>query len=232
MPSIKDAIKAGADMKGYAPAPALPVLPQMVNDNRPKANPSIRCPLPPFNSDPDTLRQFETGYQMPQVRVIPLPVTSGVAVPTAPTAGVGTSAAASSSSSTAVVTPTEVSVTMNTGVLAAGQIFTGTVQMAKVFTLLNLAATQICELRIYGSAGAQSFDESRPVDDPVSPEITSNFIVSANFDTVPFTWPCQDLSGVNQNTPRNSTIYVTVINTDENAVSNIAVTITYLPGEL
>lgn len=231
MPSIKDAIKAGSDLKGYSPAPSLPVLPQMVNDNRPKANPSIRCPLPPFNSDPDTLRQFETGYQMPQIRVIPLPVTSGVAVPTAASASTG-SAASSSSSSSVVVSPTEVSVMMNTGVLASGQIFTGTVQMAKAFNLLNIAATQICEVRIYGTAGVQSFDELRPVDDPVPPEITSNVIVCVNFDTVPFAWPCQDLAGQNQNTPRNSTIYVTVINTDVNAVSNIAVTITYLPLEL
>jgi hypothetical protein len=31
----------------------------------------IRCPLPPFNADPDTLRQFETG-QVPQIRFLPL----------------------------------------------------------------------------------------------------------------------------------------------------------------
>lgn len=229
MPSIKEAM--GADLSGYTPmdTPKYPVLSQMITGGKPKANPSIRCPLPPFNSDPDTLRQFEIGTEMPQVRVVPLPPL----IDAAPTRSiVSTSSAATSSSSSSTTTKLlPLSQVLQTGVMGAGTSFTGSLQLLKSFQLLSLSSTLECEVRLYGSSAAQAFDLSRAEGDPVPPEIMSNIISCVTFDQLPYTWPFQNIIGVNQDTPQNSTLYVTVFNTDVSAVTNISVTVAYLPLE-
>src|SRR5205814_1729752 len=76
MSSIKDAINA--DLSNYEPVqpPRPSVELSRISENK-KATSTIRCPLPPFNFSPDTLRQYETGGLVPQVRVIPVPVNTG-----------------------------------------------------------------------------------------------------------------------------------------------------------
>lgn len=228
MPSIKDA--QGADLSGYTPMTAqLPVITRMITDKA-KANPSRRCPLPPFNSDPDTLRQFEIGTQSPLIRVIPLPEVTNTAAPTF----ASTAASVASSSSTVVpvaTTLTALSVTLSTGVLAAGSSFTGSVQMKKSFQLLSLAASAVCEVRLYGTAAAQSFDNGRVGDVPVPAETSQNIISCVTFDTLPYAWPWQNKIAANQDTPQSSTVYISVFNTDVSTVSNINVVISYLPLE-
>jgi hypothetical protein len=81
MPPLNDTLRKDSP-EGFAPAStrlALPVpaLPGQADSFR--ANPIIRCPLPPINAGPDTLRQFNDGNtDIPRRRVLPLPVTNSM----------------------------------------------------------------------------------------------------------------------------------------------------------
>src|SRR6266702_6429600 len=97
MASIQDAV--AADLSEYRAVEPSRV-PQEF-DGRVRANPVIRCPLPPFGADPDVLRQFETGSQIPHIRLFPLLPTFSAA--TTKTAAAATSSVASSSSSSSSV---------------------------------------------------------------------------------------------------------------------------------
>lgn len=232
MPSIADAVKAAGSLKGYSvvePA-SLPVVPQMINDNKPKANPNIRCPLPPFNSNPDTLRQFETGTTMPQIRVIPLPPIRQAAPSRAAVAS--SSSSASSSSTTIPTTLAPVSVALNTGGILAGGSFTGSVILtAESFQLLSVSSDSQCEVRLYGTAADQSADIVRTEGDPLPAETTKNVISCVSLDTLPFLWEWQNRTGANQDTPQAKTLYVTAFNTTAFDVTNILVTFAYVPLE-
>lgn len=227
MPSIRESM--GADLTKYSEA-RLPVMVQMVNDNKPRANPFLRCPLPPFNSDPDTQRQFDTGTQSPKLRVIPLPALATTATTTASTA-----TSSSSSSSTSVVpvatTLTAKSITIATPVLAPGGNFQTSIAAAKSFQLLGLTADARCEVRIYGTAIMQAFDAPRAEGDPVPAEIISNIVTCTSFDELPYTWAWQNRMGANQDTPQTVTLYVTVFNTSPTDASNVNIAISYLPLE-
>ena len=233
MPSIKDA--KNADLSGYTPSPApqLPVVAQTITGDRLKANPSIRCPLPPFNSDPDTLRQFENGTLSPKIRVLPLPPNPGSGGGTTTIVNnVGTSGSSGGGTSTNTTTTLVASsVAPVTGLLIAGGVFTGTVLLAKSFQLLSISANAACEVRLYGTAAAQAFDAARPLDTPVSPEVTSNLIVDVVLDTLPYFWPLQNIVGANQDTPQSKTLYISVFNLAGAPVTNIAVTLNYVALE-
>jgi hypothetical protein len=232
MPSIKEAM--GADLSGYKPSsgPVSPVSPASVGVDRPKANPSLRCPLPPFNIDPDTLRQFETSG-VPQIRVIPLPdAASATAAPARAVASASAATASNTTVTTASSTPAaSQTATFSTGVILVGSSFMTSVAMAKAFQLLAITVDQLSEVRLYGTANSQAFDNVRPVDVPVAAEISSNIVTSVNFDTLPYTWGWQNRGGANQDSPQAVTIYVSVFNTDVVDVTNINVTITYVPLE-
>ena len=227
MPSIADSKKA--DLSGYTPVSTPPAVAQTITGDRPKANPSIRCPLPPFNSDPDTLRQFENGTLSPKIRVLPLPPNPG-------TGGSGTTiinnnVSGGSSSSTSTNTLVASSAVPNTGVIVTGGVFTGSVQLAKSFQLLSISANAACEVRLYGTAAAQAFDAARPLDAPVPPEVTSNLIVDVVLDTLPYFWPLQNITGVNQDVPQSKTLYMSVFNLAGMPVTNISVTLNYVALE-
>jgi len=230
MSTLREALDADVSATHTRVLPGqLPVLPQMVDDSRPKANSFLRCPLPPFNSDPDTLRQFETGNQMPQIRVMPLP-TQATATSTSGSA----SSSASSGSSSVVPVQTSlkpVSVPISTGVLVPGANYQTTLLTAKSFQLLSITATNQCEVRIYGSAIAQSFDVSRPLDSPVAAEISANIITCPAMDELPFQWQWQNRIGANQDTPQSTNMYITVFNTHPSDAASISLALTYLPLE-
>jgi hypothetical protein len=241
LPSIKES--QNADLSGYIPSLG-PVAPEHLGVQRPRANPMIRCPLPPFGADPDDLRQFETG-QVPQIRVIPLPDPATIPAPPTKTVAAPTSAATPSfievtnivnlsvdaAISKLALASTPVSVNFSTGVILAGASFLTSVTMAKSFQLLSLIADQLCAVRIYGTADSQTFDNARPIDAPVAPELSNLIVTSIIFDTLPYAWGWAGRMGSNQDVTRSSTIYVSVFNTDVVDVSNINVSISYLPLE-
>jgi hypothetical protein len=226
MPSIKDAINT--NLSGYIPVTAkLPVIATVPHVE--KSNAFLRTVLPPFNSDPDTLRQFEDGSIVPKIRVMPLPVLSTTETTVVSSASSTSSSSSSSSSTTTKLLPK--TAVLTTPLLPAGAFFAGNVQMAESFQLIAMNVTSPCEVRIYGTPTAQSNDSVRANDSPIPPEITANVITSVNIDTVPYQWAWQNVIGANQDSPQSSTIYITVVNNDPTMADAITVTLTYLPLE-
>jgi len=223
----------GSDLSGYRPTTD-PVVKTTapVTQSTMRASTILRCPLPSFGADVDSLRQFEQGAGVPQIRIIPPPVIAQVAK-TAAASGQFASSASSSSSSSTTVSLVAASVTINVGTLAPLSSFSGSASvLKKSFQLLSISATQACEVRLYGTALAQLIDSGRATDDPVPAETSQNIMTDIGFDTIPYVWGWQNRICANGDVPQTGTIYVTVVNPDSsNTISGLAVVITYLPLE-
>lgn len=227
MPSIKEAVKT--DLSKFSAMITKPPIMAAV-PNLARVNSYLRCTLPPFNIDPDTLRQFENGSSTPKNRVMPLPQNS-LSEGTVTEEGTSVSSSSSSGGSSSTNTLPPKSITVTTSLLAFGSAFVGSVGVAKSFQLLSVSANAVCEVRLYGTQLAQLHDQSRTNDQPVAPEITNNVISCVTFDTSPYTWPFQNIIGANQNNPQTTTLYVTVINTSPTTSAAITVTLQYVPLE-
>lgn len=224
MPPIKDAVRT--DLSGYIPVPPAPPLLSIVPVNSgPAVN--LRCPLPPFNADPDSLRQFENQGSGPKNRVWPRPQQNGTSTTTTVTSVITGSGSSSSSTSTLV----SQSASVTTGLLIAGIPFQGFVTMAESFQLLNMNVNAPCEVRIYGTAQAQAIDVYRVTGAPVPPEVSANLISCVTFDTMPYTWGWQNRCGSNQSSPQTTSVYVSVFNTVPSSETPVTVNIQYLPLE-
>jgi len=226
MPSLKDAI-ANAKLPNYVPAPAAPTA---VDVQPPPAstNSNMRFILPPFNADPDSVRQFESNS--PKIRIWPRPQQTGGTSTTTKTSGTAATSASSSSSAASVTLLTKTAV-FTTNLLPAGSNYQTSLQLSKSFQLITMTANTPCEVRIYGTQQAQLFDTPRPTGNPVPPEITQNILTCVTLTTPPFVWPWQNRCGANQDIPQSSTIYVTVFNVVPTSATPATVTITYLPLE-
>lgn len=222
MPSIAKSV--AADLSMYKPEQTpLPIVNELGSQNN---LPTIRCPLPPFNVTPDTLRQFDNKGQTPQVRLIPLPVTANTTVnQTTNTTVTG----GSSSSSSAGTTLKAATVTYTPGVIAGGSQVLGAITMAKSFQLLNLVSNTACDIRLYASAVVQAQDASRLTDQPVPLELTSGIITNVVFDTSPFQWNWQNRAGASPTAV--TTMYITVVNTSSSGAISPTINISYLPLE-
>jgi hypothetical protein len=227
MPSLKDAI-ANAKLPNYVPAPAAPTA---VDVQPPPAstNSNMRFILPPFNADPDSVRQFESNS--PKIRIWPRPQQTGGTGTTTATSATTATAASSSSSSAATVTLLPKTAVFTTNILPAGSSYLTTLQLSKSFQLITVAANVPCEVRIYGTQQAQLFDLPRPTGNPVPPEITQNILTCVTLTTTPFVWGWQNRCGANQDIPQTSSIYVTVFNVVPTSAAPATVSITYLPLE-
>jgi hypothetical protein len=226
MPSLSDVLATKLSSK-YAPAEQKPpVLAITPSDNMPVNN--LRCILPPFNSDPDTLRQFNNQTTGPKNRIWPLPqpIASGSTVTeSAPAFSV------SSASSSGSVSLGPKTVTFITGSLPLGTVIQTSLQMSQSYQLLSLSANALCEVRIYGSQNAQSFDASRPTGNPVPPEVSSNIVTCVTLNTPPLDWFFQNVMGASGNNPQTATVYVSVIGINPVSAAPVTVTINYLPLE-
>ena len=226
MPSLQDAIQSSKSLSGYEPVPTKPpVLATVPTESGPSTN--LRCPLPPFNADPDSLRQFEDSSTGPKNRIWPQPQKSGSVSTT--TVVTNQSTSTSSSSSTSNLQSKIVGIT--TGLLPASTVFQGSVTMAQSFQLLSLTVSGPCEVRLYGSQAAQSIDAYRVTGAPVAAEVTGNIITCVTFDTAPYVWGFQSVVGSNQNIPQTTAIYVSVLNTNPLLANAVTATIKYLPLE-
>ena len=227
MPSLKEAISTA--LPNYVPAtpqpPVAPILPHFNQQNR-----YLRCILPPFNADVDSLRQFDNGSSSPKTRVMPLPGHSTIGGKTTITNNI-TSSSSSSGSGTGAVVLLPLSVFLTTTLLPVGSVYTGSIALSQSFQLISVSTTAPCEVRLYGTALAQAHDASRNADDPVAPEISSNIISCVNLDTSPYIWNFQNRVGANQDSPQGTAIYVTVINTDPSLAEAVTVTLVYVPLE-
>lgn len=227
MPSIEEAVNL--DRSGYGP-PKRPVLSPGGLENRINVNANRRFILPPFGADTDSIRQFlEDGNPNPKIRVWPVPQAA-----TNSTTVINNAASVSSSSSSSSTPSSGIAIktaTLNTGLIDVGSSFVGSVAIAKSFQLISLTSTEACEIRMYGTNVVQSFDLSRATDDPVPAEIIPNIITDVIFDTLPYSWQFQSVVAANQGAPQTTTIYVTVINTTDSVLTNVTVSIGYVPLE-
>lgn len=231
MPGLKDVL--ATTREGFVPAPDRPPLPspaQLPGKSGFNPNPSIRCPLPPFNAGIDTLRQFDgDNGESPRRRVIPLPVQSQIGM--GGTVNVSTTVISGGSGGGTTPNPlTAKTVSYVTPVLAPGTFATAALNMAKSFQLILFDANAKCEMRMYGSAFGQAADIGRALDSPVPAEVFNDLITDVAVDDTPFDWSWQNRVGVNTATPQTTQAYITVWNTDD-VPAQININITFLPLE-
>jgi hypothetical protein len=232
MPSLKDSLRT--NLEGFVPAaPALslpPIATLPGQSNNFKANPSIRCPLPPFNAGPDTLRQFDQGDgDSPKRRVIPLPVQSQIGTGSI-IQNVSVISSASSGGGTATAGLTARTVIYTSPVLAPGASDAVALTMAKSFQLIFADANTRCEMRLYGSALGQAVDSGRAIDSPVAAEVFNDLITDLVLDTAPYDWSWQNRVGVNTDLPQSARAFITVWNTDT-VDAQITIALVFLPLE-
>jgi hypothetical protein len=235
MPPLKDMVRAS--LPGFAPAEnSMPPIPVSQQEGGEKPNQYIRCPLPPFNIDPDTLRQFDERGKTPTRRVIPLPQQqsggSGTTTINQNTTviqqgGSGGSGSGGGTSGLSVAT-----VAFNVPTLAPGATFMITISMAKSFQLLQLATSQPCEVRLYGTNVAQVVDIARSTDEPVPYEVFPGIITDVVLDSPPYQWSWQNQVGRNADAVTGTSIYATVVNPSSGGIGPGVVTVTYLPMEV
>lgn len=193
-------------------------------------NPYIRCPLPPFNAGPDTLRQFNENGKTPTRRVIPLPESTmnggGGSVSNTTIIQQGGSGSSTApkliSASVAIAVPP----------LAPGEAFMAFAAAAKSYQLLQLSSTEALEVRLYADAATQGADTPRDTDTAVPYEVVPGVITDVVFDTAPYVWNWQNRIGANADGPQTLNLYISVINpSDLTGTSNAVVTVTFLPLE-
>lgn len=238
MPSTNDTLLRNLNLEGYKPVDAPPVSPKAPPPvhSEPGRNTMIRCPLPPlWEASPDSLRQFYVNDKVPQIRLLspqPLPLASlgssstsssgGSSSGSAITGTVLSSSGGGSSSGTVAQTATPFAI--RTQVLGAGAQFVGSVQIAKGFQLLSVAANGACRIQLYGTAQAQAQDLGRALDEPPAAGTTQNIITDLALDTPPYSWSFQNRIAANADSPQTSTVYVTISNI---GLAAVAYTVTF-----
>jgi hypothetical protein len=196
-------------------------------------NPNIRCPLPPFNSSPDVLRQFNESGKVPATRVIPLPVATTLGTGTTIFNGTSTSSGGSGGSGGLVPTPTPslapATQTISVPILVSGGSYLTTIQLAKSYQLQSVTSNQPVEIRLYASKIAQISDSPRLTDTAPPFETTVNLITDVVLDTAPYLWTWQNRVAVNADSPQTLNAYITVFNPAGHSVSAATLTILYIP---
>lgn len=227
MPALKDVLTKGLPA-GYVPVDMSPSPPGVQPDDQAQQSSSMaRCPLPPTTADADSLRTFEKGSSTPQFRVMPIPPQNG-GTTTVTTGSASTSSSSSSSGSSTTSVAQTAAVTVS---IPANSAILTRVTASRSFQLFSVGTTAPCDVRLYGNQGAQSADSSRQIDGPVPAELSQNIILDVVFDTTPYFWNTQNITGVNADSPQSTSLYVSVFNPQSTPVSNITVYITFVPIE-
>jgi len=245
MPSLSETIASSKNLSSHTPIIAAPPVQSTVPQAQgPSTN--LRFILPAFNSDPDTLRQFDNMSTSTKIRILPRPqprglttakTTGGTAVSTSTSggsnSGSGSSGSGSGGSGGSFVDNILLTQTapITTGVLSLGTVVQTSTQMAQSGQLINMFSNGPCEVRLYGTQTAQAFDASRPSGNPIPPEISQNVITCVIFDTSPFSWTWQSRMFTNGDNPQTATIYVTVVGTNSLSGAPVTVTVQFLPLE-
>jgi len=235
MPPLASTLRS-SPLPGFVPVQALPqpAVPAPVGlpgeSSSFTANRFIRSPLPPINSNPDTLRQFDDGDTgVPRRRLLPLPqITSAGGSTTTNTTVVSPASGGGSSSTTGLTTVTlnYVSPLLNVGSASIQSLNVA----SKSYQLISATANGACEIRIYGSAAAQASDFGRATYAPLAAELNNNMVTDVVFDTSPYVWNWQNRVGANQDSPQANIAYLTVFNTGS-APQNLHIAFVVLPLE-
>lgn len=231
MPPLKSRLRSGTPEGFAAQTESSEALPRVKDSGRVLgANPFIRCPLPPFNSSPDSLRQFEENGKIPARRVIPLPVATQVGGNTTIVNQTSAAGSGGGSSSSGTIPVTAKTVTLDCPTMNPGDVFPATITIAKVAALMILTSSDPCEIRVYGDPATQTSDIGRQADNSPQYEVTPGLVSDVVFDTNPFTWNWQNRLFVNQDSPATTNLYITVFNVSGGVITP-SVTLTYLPLE-
>lgn len=191
-------------------------------------NPFLRCPLPPFNAGPDTLRQFDESGKTPTRRVIPLPLQTNMGGNATVVQNTSvTTQSGGGSGGNVPVTVIAKTVTINAGIIPPNGVVIKSVTTSIIAVLISVGASAPCEVRIYGDSGTQSSDVPRVTDAAVPFEITPGVVTDVVLDTSPYQFNWENRLFVNHDSPQTTTMYVTVLNPSAGTVTP-AVTITYL----
>jgi hypothetical protein len=233
MPPLTDMLKVQS-LKGFEAAENPRSAPPTTKSEEQSAlNPYLRCPLPPFSTTVDTIRQWNMTGKNPVMRVIPLPTQQGAGGgASANVTNVTTTSSGSGGGSTTPTTLAPVTKLIAVPFLAPGQTFITVVQLSKSFQLLQLGALQPIETRIYSNAATQAVDSSRTPDASVDYNQIEGVITDIIFDNPPFQWNWENRVGCNADSPQTTNIYITVVNPSSVAgTPPTTVTLVYLPLE-
>jgi hypothetical protein len=233
MPPLNEMLKVQS-LKGFEAVENPPSAPPTTKSEEQSAlNPYLRCPLPPFSTTVDTIRQWNMTGKNPVMRVIPLPTQQGAGGGAGSNiTNVTTTTSGSGGGSTTPTTLTPLTKLISVPFLAPGQTFNTIALMAKSFQLLQLGATQPVETRIYSNAATQSIDSVRTPDASVDYNQIEGVITDIIFDHAPFQWNWENRIGANADSPQTTNIYITIVNPSSVAgTAPTTVTIVYLPLE-
>lgn len=233
MPPLSTMLKTQS-LPGFVGVENPPTLPSLPPEEEGfMLNPYLRCPLPPFSTTVDTIRQWNMTGKTPVMRVIPLPTQQG--------AGGGATTVnntTTTSSGGGTVTPAApttilpVTAFFNFPAMGPAGTFTIVLKMIQSFQLLQLISTQPIEVRMYSNTATQTQDIARPTDFAVTFDAIEGFITDVTFDTPPFSYEWQNRVGANADTPQTVNAYITVVNPSQIAGVNAGtVTVIYAPLE-
>ena len=233
MPSVQDAINADRskltpiDMTQQAEQKP----PAALSDSRINSllkSPYARCPLPPSNNSADSLRQWGQGTDVPVFRTSAPPPNSSLGGGST-TVNASSSSSSSSGGTTPTTLPSSQNASITTPTLAPGQTWTGTLQMAKSFIVIQVTGSAFCRVELYGTKIAQTLDLSRPVTQGPS-NTTRGLILDVALLTAK-TWQVLDCVGSNDDaTQRSATIYITITNLSTGAGA-ITASLLFVPEE-
>ena len=232
MASLKESLAADTGHYIPSPKPGVQYAPPVGIDLQPVRNPMLRCPIPPISVTPDSLRQFDIGCKVPQMRLLTPPnniTGSGLFIQN--TNIVSNTSSGSSSGGTGTSTNLKAKQTsITTSVLNFNDIFQGSLLLAKSFQLLQVTVSSAARVEIYGTALAQINDLSRGLDEAFPAGTSQNIITDLAIDSAPLVWSWQNKIGANNDFPQTSLIYITVTNLSVASLT-ITVTIGYVPLE-
>jgi len=192
-------------------------------------SPYARCPLPASNNSADSLRQWGQGSEVPIFRTSAPPANSSNGGGSS-TINVGSISTSSSSSggTTPATMPSSQNASVTTPTLAPGQTWTGTLQMAKSFIVVQATTSAFARVELYGTKIAQTLDLSRPVTQG-PPNTTRGLILDVALLTAK-TWQVLDCVGSNDDSTRSKTIYITITNLSTGAGA-ITASLLFVPEE-
>jgi hypothetical protein len=201
-------------LKGFEAVENPPVPPMSKSEEQDMLNPYLRCPLPPFSTTVDTIRQWNMTGKLPVMRVIPLPTQQGagggassnVTNVTTTTSGSG------GGSSTTPTSLAPVTLLVPVPTLLPGGTYSTSLPAAKSYQLIMVGATQPVEVRLYSNATTQAVDASRITDVSVSFNQIQGVVTDIVMDTPPYSWGWENRTGANADSPQTTKLYVTVVN--------------------
>ena len=229
MSSVEEAIKA--DRSNLTPIQNDPAQkpPAAQQDSRLNSllkSPYARCPLPPSNNSADSLRQWGQGTDVPVFRTSAPPTNANGGG--GGTTIINQTGSSSSGGTTPATLPSSQNASVTTPTLAPGQTWTGNLQMAKSFILIQVTGSAFCRVELYGTKIAQTLDLSRPVTQGPS-NTTSGIILDVALLTAK-TWQVLDCVGSNDDSTRSATIYVTITNLSTGS-GKITASLLFVPEE-